>query len=154
MKLVTPIQVNRFMMFKLPAAYICGVRLRAIDQTTARVTVRHRWINQNPFRSMYWAVQGMAAELACGMLVMQALRNQPRSISMLLVGTKAQFLKKARGRIEFICTEGLIAVSGVEACMTKPQGTTFELSVIGKDNQGDVVAQFEFQWSVKVRGNR
>ena len=53
MKLVTPIQVNRFMMFKLPAAYICGVRLRAIDQTTARVTVRHRWINQNPFRSMY-----------------------------------------------------------------------------------------------------
>jgi hypothetical protein len=72
---------------------------------------------------------------------------------MLLVGTKAQFLKKARGRIEFICAEGLVAVRGVEACMTKAQGTTFELSVIGKDNQGDIVAQFEFQWSVKVRDN-
>lgn len=153
MKLVTPIQVNRFMMFKLPAAYICGVRLKAIDQKAARVTVRHRWINQNPFRSMFWAVQGMAAELACGMLVMQAVRNQPHSISMLLIGTKAQFLKKATGRIEFICTDGLVAAKGVEACLTESQGVTFELSVIGKDNQGDVVAQFDFQWSVKVRGN-
>jgi hypothetical protein len=31
---------------------------------------KHRWINQNPFNSMYFAVQAMAAELATGALVM------------------------------------------------------------------------------------
>jgi hypothetical protein len=34
------------------------------------VSVKHRWINQNPFNSMYFAVQAMAAELATGALVM------------------------------------------------------------------------------------
>ena len=32
----------------------------------AIVTVRHKWFNQNPFKSMFWAVQGMAAELSTG----------------------------------------------------------------------------------------
>jgi hypothetical protein len=30
-------------------------------------TVKHRWINQNPFNSMYFAVQAMAAELSTGL---------------------------------------------------------------------------------------
>ena len=140
------------MLFKLPAAYLCGVRLKAIDQNRARVVVRHRWINQNPFRSMFWAVQGMAAELACGMLVMQAVRNQNQSISMLLVGTQAKFTKKATGRIEFLCEDGLVAQNGVEQCLQQSQGAVFELNVVGKDQQGAIVAEFSFNWSVKARG--
>lgn len=151
MKLVTPWQVNRFMLIKLPAAFMCGVRLQGIDQHKARVTVRHRWINQNPFRSMFWAVQGMAAELACGMLVMQAVRHQNRSISMLLVGTQARFIKKAKGRIEFVCQDGSLAKSGVEACLAKTDGVQFDLSVTGRDAQGDIVSEFVFNWSVKAR---
>lgn len=154
MKLVTPFQVNSFMLFRLPAAFICGVRLKAIDQNSARVMVRHRWINQNPFRSMFWAVQGMAAELACGMLVMQAVRNQNQSISMLLVGTQAIFTKKATGLIEFQCHDGLVAQSGVEHCLKQSQGVQFELNVVGKDQQGAIVAEFSFHWSVKARGGQ
>lgn len=151
MKLVTPFQVNSFMLLKLPAAYICGVRLKTIDQHSALVTVRHRWINQNPFRSMFWAVQGMAAELACGMLVMQAVRNQSRSISMLLVGTQAKFTKKATGRIEFECLDGALAISSVEQSLTQSEGVQFELSVIGRDARGDIVSEFVFNWSVRAR---
>ena len=153
MKLVTPFQVNSFMLLKLPAAYLCGVRLKAIDQNSASVVVRHRWINQNPFRSMFWAVQGMAAELACGMLVMQAVRHQSQSISMLLVGTQAKFTKKATGLIEFSCHDGAVALAGVEQSLRQGQGVEFELSVVGKDAKGDVVSEFLFQWSVKARNS-
>ncbi|HEA31083.1 MAG TPA: thioesterase, partial [Leeuwenhoekiella sp.] len=55
-------------MFKLPSAWICGVRVQTIGRNTCTTTVRHRWINQNPFKSMFWAVQGMAAELSTGVL--------------------------------------------------------------------------------------
>ncbi|MBL6607681.1 MAG: DUF4442 domain-containing protein [Bacteroidetes bacterium] len=151
MKLVTPFQVNSFMLLKLPAAFICGVRLKAIDQHKACVSVRHRWINQNPFRSMFWAVQGMAAELACGMLVMQAVRQQNHSISMLLVGTRATFIKKARGRIEFVCQDGLAAQGGVEDCLVNTDGVQFDLFVTGRDAQGEIVSEFVFNWSVKAR---
>lgn len=139
------------MLFKLPAAYICGVRLKAIDQNSAKVAVRHRWINQNPFRSMFWAVQGMAAELACGMLVMQAVRNQSRSISMLLVGTQAKFTKKATGLIEFECLDGLIAQNSVAQSLVQSGGIQFDLAVIGRDASGAIVSEFLFNWSVKVR---
>jgi len=38
-------------------------------------TVKHRWLNQNPFNSMYFAVQAMAAELTTGALVMYQIKK-------------------------------------------------------------------------------
>ena len=58
----TPNQINKWMLFKLPAAWLTGVRISSISDTKCEVKVRFKWINQNPYRSMFWAVQGMAAE--------------------------------------------------------------------------------------------
>jgi hypothetical protein len=43
-----------FYFFKLPAAFICGVRVKKLDEKECVATVKHRWINQNPFNSMYF----------------------------------------------------------------------------------------------------
>ena len=59
-------KISVFTFFKLPAAWWTGVRVSEINDTSCVVSVRHRWINQNPFGSMFWAVQGMAAELSTG----------------------------------------------------------------------------------------
>ena len=56
--------INKFLFFKLPSAYWSGVRVKSINHTTCIVTVKHKWFNQNPFNSMYFAVQAMAAELS------------------------------------------------------------------------------------------
>ena len=69
----TPQKINFFTLFKLPSAYFCGIKVKSITEEKSMVTVKHRWINQNPFKSMFWAVQGMAAELSTGILVMQAI---------------------------------------------------------------------------------
>jgi hypothetical protein len=53
----------------LPAAFICGVQVKKLRRKSLYRKVKHRWINQNPFNSMYFAVQAMGAELA-GALVM------------------------------------------------------------------------------------
>ena len=60
----SPKKLNLFLVFNLPSAYLCGVRVQWIDQEKCHVGVRHKWINKNPFKSMFWAVQGMAAELS------------------------------------------------------------------------------------------
>ena len=62
-------KLNHSVMFKLPSAWLCGVRVKAISKTDCSVGVKHKWINQNPFKSMYFAVQAMAAELSTGALV-------------------------------------------------------------------------------------
>ena len=102
----TPNQINKWMLFKLPAAWLTGVRISSISDTKCEVKVRFKWINQNPYRSMFWAVQGMAAELTTGMLLTKSIQESNTNISMLLVGNKSNFYKKAVGKIKFICDQG------------------------------------------------
>jgi len=54
---------NLFLLKKLPAAYFCGARMRSLDSTQCEIKITLNWFNKNPFKSMFWAAQGMAAEL-------------------------------------------------------------------------------------------
>jgi hypothetical protein len=67
-----------------------------LDETHCIVKVKHRWINQNPFNSMYFAVQAMAAELATGAFSMYQIQKSGRKISMLVANNKGNFTKKQR----------------------------------------------------------
>ena len=142
---------NSFLFFKLPSAWWCGVRLRYLDATTAVVTVRHRWINQNPFKSMFWAVQGMAAELSTGAMVIDQIRHSGESISMLVASNKAVFTKKARGRIRFKCEDGHLIRDALEYTITTGEGKTFWMKSVGTNEEGQEVATFHFEWTVKKK---
>ena len=97
----TPLKVNLFNLIKLPLAYFGGVRVLTITDTEVVVSIKHRWINQNPFKSMFWAAQGMAAEMPTGILMMKAIDDSKRKVSMLVTRQEALFFKKATGRILF-----------------------------------------------------
>jgi hypothetical protein len=142
-------QINTFLFFKLPSAYFCGVRLKSISETTCTTSVKHRWINQNPFKSMFWAVQGMAAELSTGALVMSYIRESGKPVSMLVANNKGTFLKKARGRITFSCAQGAEIKNAIDTTLESGEGQTCWMRSEGIDASGDVVSKFEFEWTVK-----
>ena len=146
----TPNQINKWMLFKLPAAWLTGVRIFSISDTKCEVKVRFKWINQNPYRSMFWAVQGMAAELTTGMLLTKSIQESNTNISMLLVGNKSNFYKKAVGKIKFICDQGETAKELIN--LTKKNITHKAwLKAKGFDETGDMVSEFDFEWSCKKR---
>ena len=146
----TPNQINKWMLFKLPAAWLTGVRILSISDTKCEVKVRFKWINQNPYRSMFWAVQGMAAELTTGMLLTKSIQESNTNISMLLVGNKSNFYKKAVGKIKFICDQGETAKELIN--LTKKNITHKAwLKAKGFDETGDMVSEFDFEWSCKKR---
>ena len=140
-----------FTLFKLPAAWLMGVRLTHLDEHSAVASVRHRWINQNPFQSMFWAVQGMAAEFPTGILITTEIRRQKRDISMLVLNNKANFSKKAKGRIHFTCTQGQEVKDAIATLLATRTPQTIWLDAIGKDKQGDVVSSFSFEWTLLLR---
>ena len=148
----TPSKINRWMLFKLPAAWLSGVRLSLINDSRCEVKVKFKWINQNPYRSMFWAVQGMAAELTTGMLLTNSIQNSKANISMLLVSNKSNFHKKAVGKITFICEEGENAKKLINSTI---QNTTSKawFKAKGYDETGDLVSEFDFEWSCKKRSN-
>ena len=147
----TPAKLNTFLLVKLPSAFLCGVRVKSITTDECTVTVKHRWFNQNPFNSMYFAVQAMAAELTTGALVMYHIKNSGKKISMLVANNKGSFTKKARGRITFTCTQGHLIKEGIERAVATGEGQTFWMTSLGVDEKGDQVSQMEFEWSIKAK---
>jgi hypothetical protein len=148
---LTASKLNKFLFFKLPSAFICGVRVKQLDESHCVVKVKHRWINQNPFNSMYFAVQAMAAELATGALVMYQIQKSGRKISMLVANNKGNFTKKATGLITFECKDGHLIEQAIEATVATGEGQTFWMKSIGTDEKGIQVSEMDFEWSVRVK---
>lgn len=148
---LTPSKLNSFTMLKLPSAWLCGVRVKSIDKSTCVVTVKHRWINQNPFNSMFWAVQGMAAELATGAMVIAQIRESGKRISMLVANNNATFSKKATGKITFTCNDGNLIADAIEKTIETGEGQTFWMKSEGINEDGVTVSVFNFEWTVKLK---
>lgn len=147
----TPRKLNRFNLFQLPLAYLAGVRVRSITDSEVVVSIRHRWINQNPFKSMFWAAQGMAAELPTGILVMKAIAASQQKFSMLVTHQEAQFFKKATGKILFSCTGRNEIREAIQRSITTGEGQVVVLVSEGKNTEGVVVSRFKFHWSLRVK---
>lgn len=143
--------LNRFLMFKLPSAFVCGVSLKEIDNQHAITTVTHRWINQNPFNSMYFAVQSMAAELATGALVIKKIRESKQPISMLVTHHTGSFYKKATGKITFTCLDGDLIQNALDETIKTGLGQTIKMKSVGVNANGETVSSYEFEWGVRLK---
>ena len=144
--------MNKYLMFKLPSAFLCGVKLRTLDSAKAIVTVKHKWINQNPFNSMYFAVQSMAAELTTGALVIKKIKESGKNISMLVTNHNGKFTKKAVGLITFTCSDGALIDAALQRTIENGEGQTIIMKSVGLNENGEQVSEYEFEWSIKLKG--
>jgi len=148
---ITPKRVNLFMLLKLPLAYIGGVRVKTLSEEQATVKITHKWMNQNPFKSMFWAAQGMAAEMSTGVLVMKAIEDSKEDVSMLITHQEASFYKKATGKILFTCKGGNEIIKAIKTSKINKEGQVVRLIAEGENEDGAVVSKFNFEWSLKVK---
>ena len=148
---VTPTSIKWYSLLKLPAAYFSGVRVQTVDDNACLVCVRLKWINQNPFKSMFWAVQGMAAELATGALLMRLLHTTNIKASMLVIETKATFSKKAVGLISFECNQGEELKKAIIKAANDNEPQQLWLHAKGIDSLGNEVSSFSFLWTIKAK---
>ncbi len=147
----TPVKLNAYTFFKLPAAFWSGVRVKSISAETCIVSVKLGWFNQNPFKSIYFAVQAMAAEFTTGALVMFHIKASEQNISMLVAQNKAVFTKKATGKISFTCNQGKEIADCIEKSIQTNEGQTIWLTSIGVNESGEQVSEMQFQWTIKTR---
>lgn len=100
---------------------------------------------------MFWAVQGMAAELSTGLLCIDCIQNSGKKVSMLVIEQKGNFYKKAKGKIVFTCSQGEEIQSLIKTAIESGQPQTLVLRSEGVDEAGDKVSSFEFHWSFKAK---
>lgn len=142
-----------FLFSKLPAAWLAGVRVRSVDEQKAQVTVPYKWLSQNPFRSTYFACLSMAAEMSTGLLAMGHTYQRKPAISMLVVKLEGDFFKKATGLTVFTCEDGDKIQSVIEEAIASGEARSIKARSVGKNPEGDLVAEFYITWSFKAKKN-
>lgn len=145
------IKFKFFLLTKLPAAFFAGLSIKEFNANHCIVRVKHSWWTQNPFKSMYFAVEAMAAEMASGMLVFGQVYKRHPSISMLVVKMEVDFVKKATGVILFSCEEGQKVQDQINQSIQDGEAKTFICNSTGKNEMGETVAVFNITWSVKAK---
>lgn len=145
------LKFNLFLLTKLPLVFLCGIKVNEINFNKAQTTVKYKWINQNPFGSLYFAVLSMAAELSTGLLAFANIYNRKPAISMLITKMEATYFKKATGTILFTCNDGIEIAKAIEDAMQNNMATKINCTSIATNEDNEVVAQFKFEWSFKSK---
>ena len=148
---LSPLKIKLLMLLKLPMAFLSGIRINQLNEQSCHTLIRFKWLNQNPFKSIYFACLGMAAELSTGALAMMYVYRIKPSISMLVLSMKADFTKKAIGKIRFECNDGELMKEAVHQAILTKEGQTVEVKSTGIDEKGDIVATFLFTWTFKSK---
>jgi hypothetical protein len=135
----------------LPMGAIAGLKITELDDQHCTVTVPYKFLNKNPFNTTYWAVLGMAAEMASGALVQMYTHKLEPSVSMFVTGCDGKFIKRALGVTTFICKEGQLVADTIKKAIDTKQPQTIKNNVKGYDKDHNLIADFNFEWSVKAR---
>jgi len=150
----TPFRLNLFLLKTIPVAWLAGIRVREISDARTIVSVRHRWINQNPFHSIYFGVLVMAGELSTGIPLFREIIRSRQNISMLVVEHRSVFFKKAVGRIRFEFHNYEAVRQAVVLAAETGEAVSLPLTVKGIDDKGQVTGEFLYRWSLKKRRQR
>src|SRR4051812_5352046 len=87
-----PVKRNAFFLAVIPSLAFFGISVSKLNGRECHIELPFTWRSQNPFKSIYFAAQSAAAELATGALILRAISSYPE-MSMLVVSMKAEFSK-------------------------------------------------------------
>jgi hypothetical protein len=151
-QVTSPFLFRLFSLKELPMLFLAGIRVKELTREHCITTIKYSYLTKNPFRSVYFACLGMAAELSSGVIAMMYVKGAKPGVSMLVTGTKAEFTKKATGRIRFTCKDGKKIEDAIASTQKSGEGVITEVRSVGVDEAGDIVASFVFTWSFKRKG--
>ena len=70
---------------------------------------------------------------------------------MLVANNRSTFSKKATGRILFECKDGHLVDVAIEQALQTGEGQTFWMKSVGTNQNGVVVTEMDFEWSIKIK---
>ena len=142
----------RLNLFKiLPMGFLSGMKISELTEEKCSVTVPYKRKNKNPFKSTFWAVLGMAAEMSSGALLIMFTHKQKPSVAMIIVNCTGNFVKKATDKTTFTCSDGQKIKEAVKTAIENEEAQLIECHMKGVNEAGEEVANFTFTWSVKAR---
>jgi hypothetical protein len=95
----------------------------------------------------------MAAEMSTGLLCLMHVHKRHPAVSMLVVKIEGTFMKKAIGITVFTCEDGAAIKQTIEDAISSKEGKAITSRSVGRNEAGEIVAEFAVTWSFKVKSN-
>jgi len=140
-----------FLFLRLPLAFFVGLKIVSLTREKAIVSLPFKWLNKNPFGSMYFACLSMASELSTGLMVMNYINESEHSFSMLVTKVEGTFTKRGLSSIFFECHDLETIEAAFQKAIASGEGVEFSLKSEGKNQEGETICSFEYIWSIKVK---
>ncbi len=142
-----------FGLTRIPLLSYVGVRIVEITpaRLVARIPLRRR--TRNHLGSMYFGALCIGADVAPGAYAMYLIRQQPVPIDMVFKDFRAEFLKRAEGDVDFICTQGreIAELVALAAASDKRVERQVEVIAAVPAISDEPVARFKLTLSLKRR---
>jgi len=150
-RLLRPWNFRLYLWANLPLAAAAGLALDRLDQTGCAVSLPGGWRTRNPFRSMYFAAQAMAAEMSTGAPAMMLAEGAPASVSMLVREVRGVFTRRIQGPATFTFEDVAAMRAAVDRAAASGASEAFVARSLGRTREGEAASEFEITWSFKRR---
>ncbi len=154
-KFLNPFTFSLYFFLNVPMVWFSGMRLSEFskEKCISELPFKwyYRWQNMNPFKSVYFAVQCMGAEISTASLVALAINGKSPSIAFIVTKMRSQYFKKAVGATKFTCNDGDKIFDAVDQVLKSDEGVEIEAKTTGTLEDGTIVSEFYFTWSLKQR---
>jgi len=150
-RLLRPWNFRLYLWARLPLAACAGLSLRRLDGDGCTVSLPGGWRTRNPFRSMYFAAQAMAAEMSTGAPAMMLAEGASASVSMLVREVRGVFTRRIQGRASFTFEDLAGMQAAVERAVATGESESYVAQSVGRTSDGDAASEFEVTWSFKRR---
>src|SRR3989344_5267651 len=108
---------------------------------------------KNHLNAMYFGALSVGADCAIGYIAMQYIRkHKNEKINLIFKDFKAEFLKRAEGDVDFICTAGDAIQALMQKCsqtMEREELSVPAIATVPSKNGDEAVAKFSLTLSVK-----
>ncbi len=144
--------VKNISIAKLPMAFLTGLKIEYINESKSKTSVKFGYLTKNPYRSTYFALLSMAAELSTGLFANFYAMGIKPIIALIITKLNASFIKKAIGTTTFVCEDGQQKFQeAIEILHTQSCPAEVKSKSTGMSESGEIVAESEIYWSFKQR---
>ncbi len=148
----TTLKVKTFGLTKIPLIFAVNPSVLLINDKECKIKIPLNRITRNHHKSMYFGALAIGADLAGGLLAMNAFKK--RNIHFLFKDVNAQFLKRCESAAVFHCADGSKVNEAVKKLNSSGQRVNIPLTinVYAPETLGDEpCANFQLTLSIKEK---
>lgn len=137
---------------KIPMIAYVNPKLIHLDEQVTIVRIKLRRRTKNHLKSMYFGALAVGADVTAGLHAFYFAELSEAKISFAFKAVKVEFLKRPTSHVRFISQEGQRVKEAFENALETKERVNQWIHVEAQNDNNEVVATFEMQISVKVKG--